>query len=203
MKNSSLRSSTIVIEGELKDKLTMLSTEEQIELVNNNTELVTASDGTEILTLLLEIENGEIVSKLDAEQSEKVRIADRQLELFNENANDKHFKKNIYKQTREILKSQRDELLKQGKTAILRPNNTMKIYDMPVYEYWTYRLSGINLIVGYIAISALDRAVTLDRAIGVALTLSSLFLVTLQFSTLYRVLMEREPVKEDESNENK
>ena len=203
MKNSSLRSSTIVIEGELKDKLTMLSTEEQIELVNNNTELVTASDGTEILTLLLEVENGEIVSKLDAEQSEKVRIADRQLELFNENANDKHFKKNIYKQTREILKSQRDELLKQGKTAILRPNNTMKIYDMPVYEYWTYRLSGINLIVGYIAISALDRAVTLDRAIGVALTLSSLFLVTLQFSTLYRVLMEREPVKEDESNENK
>ena len=203
MKNSHLKSSTIVIEGELKDKLTSLSMEEQIELINNNTELVVASDGTEILTLLLEIENGEIISKIDAEQSEKTRIADRQLKLFNENSNDKSFRKNIYKQTREILKLQQAELLKQGKTAILMPNNTLKVYHVPVYEYWTYRLSIMNLLVGYVALAVLDRAVTLDRAIGVAITLSSLFIITMQFSTLYRVLMEKGAVAEDESNENK
>lgn len=199
MDNLNLNRSTIIIDAELREKLKTLSIEERTKIINENIELVRTSAGLEMLTLLLLVIDDEIVSMKEAPDDEKQKIADAQFETLSKNMKDKKFNRTLHKQTREALKLKRDELIKQGKTAILKRNNTIQVLNIPYYEYLTLSYGPINLFIGYTIIGLYTASDDIGKILGIVASMTTLIVISLISSCIYRLLFEPEVEEKDES----
>lgn len=199
MNNLNLNRSTIIIDAELREKLKTLSIEERTKIINENIELIKTSAGVEMLTLLLLVIDNKIVSMKEAPDDEKQKIADAQFKTLSENMKDKKFNRTLHKQTREALKLKRDELIKQGKTAILKRNNTIQVLNMPYYEYLTLSYGLTNLFIGYTIIGLYTASDDIGKILGIVASMTTLVVISLISSCIYRLLFEPEVEEKDES----
>ena len=135
----------------------------------------------------------------EAPDDEKQKIADAQFKTLSENMKDKKFNRTLHKQTREALKLKRDELIKQGKTAILKRNNTIHVLNMPYYEYLTLSYGLTNLFIGYTIIGLYTASDDIGKILGIVASMTTLVVISLISSCIYRLLFEPEVEKKDES----
>ena len=158
MKSIDLSCSTIVIANEVKEELAKLPVEEQQKLIMENVEVIKTSDNIEMLTLLLEVEDGKLISKKNSSNEVKVSFADKQRKILVENINKKEFKDSMQNQMKEAIKIQKDIIKKTGYTPISWFDGRIKVLPITKFEIITLVLTAYNIVLSMFSIGMVDIA---------------------------------------------
>jgi hypothetical protein len=182
--------STIIFGDEVKKKFSELPEEEREQLICDNTEVIKTSSGEEMLTFLVVVENDKLVSKKDADEVTKRKLADEQYELLKGDHMTPEFRKALNKQLFEAVKAQRKIIISEGRTAIIISRRDIYEIDIPYKVFKTIVASIILLFASWAAIKYCSTNTLLLR-FNMAVIILNMFVIWFQMIEAFAELLRR------------